>query len=459
MRHIESDPLGSPLHLETSAEQRLREENETLRRQLQELKSNGNGPGHGGGPAHMWRPSRLTILAIVLAATLVVTAAFLVGYARVRGQRALIVNEASDEQHAVTRVDVEQATRSTRDSDVQLPGNIQAITEAPLLARADGYVIKRMADIGDRVKAGQDLAEIDAPELADQVRQGKASLQQAQAALDQAQANLQQGKTDLDLARVTAERWANLSARGVVSKQENDQYQSQMKSRAAAVEALEKAVVVQRNNVKAAEANVSRLETMLGYRMVKAPFDGVITLRNVDSGALVNAGSTLLFRVAQIGTMRIYVNVPQTLANSVKPGQPAQVSVANLPGRHFQGTIARTANSLDPASRTLLLEVHVANPDGSLFPGMYAQVDLKSVRVDPPLLISSTALVLLSEGTKVAVVRPDNTVHLQGVSVGRDYGDRLEITGGLHDGDTVILNPGDSAREGAKVVPVRAGAK
>jgi RND family efflux transporter MFP subunit len=177
-------------------------------------------------------------------------------------------------------------------------------------------------------------------------------------------------------------------------------------------------------------------------------------LRNVDTGALVSAGSTLLYRIAQTGTLRAYVNVPQVNANSVRVGQPARLTVSNLPGRTFPGTVARTANSLDPTSRTMLAEISVPNPDGSLFPGMYAQVELSSARAEPPLLIPSEALIARSDGAQVAVVGPDQIVHLQKIEVGRDYGDRLEILQGLREGDTIIAAPGDSAREGAKVTPV-----
>jgi RND family efflux transporter MFP subunit len=288
----------------------------------------------------------------------------------------------------------------------------------------------------------------------DQVRQAKANLQQVQAAVEQALANYQQGKSDMELARITAERWNNLVTRGVVSRQDNDQYQAQYQSKLASLNALEKAIAAQRSNVSAAEASVANLERMQSYLLVKAPFAGVITLRNVDVGALVNAGNTMLLRIAQTATLRTYVNVPQSHANSVRPGQAAQVSVSNLPGRHFIGTVVRTANSLDPASRTLLVEVHVPNPDGSLFPGMYAQVDLSSARANPPLLVPSDALIADAGGTSIAVVRPDHTVHLQKIEIGRDYGDRLEITNGLQEGDTIIPNPGDAAREGLKVAPV-----
>jgi RND family efflux transporter MFP subunit len=174
----------------------------------------------------------------------------------------------------------------------------------------------------------------------------------------------------------------------------------------------------------------------------------------VDVGALVNTGTTMLFRVAQTDMLRVYVNVPQISANSVKPGQRAELTVTNLPGRHFAGVVERSANSLDPNSRTMLLEVRVPNPDGALFPGMYSQVDLSSPRAHPPLTVPSEALMMQPGGSTVAVVRPDHTVHLQKIEVGRDYGDRLEVVNGLQDGDTIIPNPSDVAREGLKIEPV-----
>jgi len=225
------------------------------------------------------------------------------------------------------------------------------------------------------------------------------------------------------------------------------------------VQSLEKAIAVQRANIAAAEANLARLDQMQAYRVVKAPFAGVVTLRNVDVGALVNSASTLLYRIAQTGTLRTYVNVPQTNASSIHAGQPARLSVTNLPGRSFTGTVARTANSLDPNSRTMLVEVQVPNADGALLPGMYAQVDLSSPRTNAPLLVPGDALMVRGDGTQVAVVRPDSTVHLQKIQVGRDYGDRLEVLSGLQMGDRIIANPGDSAREGAKVDPVDAADK
>jgi len=436
--------------------ERLRREVEELKRQLHQQKEAGRGGSHPGPGGQLWHPSGLTIAVLFLAVTILIVGAFFAGYIPLQKRNAIIRGEASQQEQALPRVAVIQVGRSSRQSDLELPGNIQPITEAPILARADGYVLRRMVDIGDRVQTGQPLAEIAAPEIDQQIRQAQASLQQARAALDQAVANFEQGKSNLELARITAERWSKLVARGAVSKQENDQYQSQYQAQMSNVQALEKAVSAQRSNIAAAEANVARLDEVQGYRVVKAPFDGVITVRNVDVGALVNAGSTMLFRVAQNATLRAYVNVPQTNASFIRPGQPAQLSVSNLPGRHFTGTVVRTANALDPTSRTLLVEIQVPNSDGALLPGMYAQVDLSNARSTAPLLVPGDALIVRAAGTQVALVRPDHTVHLQKIEVGRDYGDRLEVLSGLREGDTIIPNPGETAREGAKVDPVPA---
>jgi len=398
-----NQPGSEELAVQETAEEKLRKEVEDLKRQLHEQKDLAHGSSHSA-IAKPWHPSGATILSLFLVAVVLIVVAFFAGYIPLQKRNALIGAQAQEQEQALPRVDVIEVGRSTRSGELQLPGNIEAVTEAPILARADGYIRRRLVDIGDRVQAGQAVAEIEAPELDQQIRQAQASVQQAQAALEQALANSEQGKSNLELARVTAQRWASLVAQGVVSKQDNDQYQAQYQSQLAGVQALEKAIAVQRANIAAAEANLARLNEMQGYRVVKAPFAGVITLRNVDVGALVNAASTLLYRIAQTDTLRTYVNVPQTNASSIHPGQAARLSVTNLPGRSFTGTVARTANSLDPASRTMLVEVQVPNADGALLPGMYAQVDLSSSRANAPLLVPGDALLVRADGTQVAVI-------------------------------------------------------
>ena len=451
MRYKDSDLTSAGPGSNT--EESLRLENEELRRQLQQLRSTSYHPS-AGVPASFWRPSPVTVWALGLFVLLLLVLAFFAGYIPLLHRNRLIIDEAQHRERAVPQVTVVTVGRSSHNSSLQLPGNIQAITEAPLLARADGYIKRRLADIGDRVRAGDTLAVIEAPELDEQVHQAEAIVRQAQAGADQADANLRQGRADLELARVTAGRYAHLVSDGSVSAQENDQYQAQHKLKMAALQSLEQALRGQESARTAAQANAARLENMKGYRNVVAPFDGVITLRNVDSGALVNSGSTLLFRIAQTNSLRIYLNVPQTNAGSIHRGDTASLSVSNLPGRTFVGNVARTSNALDPSSRTLLVEVHVPNPDGALLPGMYAQVILNSSRVNPPLLIPSDALIVTSAGTQVAVVQPSRRVHLQTIVAGRDYGDRLEVMTGVKDGDVIIAHPGDVLHEGAMVDPI-----
>ncbi|MBV9400081.1 MAG: efflux RND transporter periplasmic adaptor subunit [Bryobacterales bacterium] len=435
-----------------TTEEQLRKQVEDLKRQLKEQKR--TDAADAALPSNRWRPSRLTIAAIFLAAAVLMVIAFLAGYIPLQKREALVQAETAEQDEALPRVEVIQVGRVPGQNQLELPGSIQAVTEAPILARADGYLSKRLVDIGDRVRTGQPLAEIDAPELDQQLLQAKAALQQAQASLEQALANHEQGQANLQLARVTAQRWKQLAAAGVVSQQDNDQYQAQLTAQTANVQALEKAIAAQRSNVAAAEANIARLNDVLSYRVVKAPFDGVITVRNVDTGALVVSGTTLIYRIAQTGMLRTYVNVPQANAGAVHTGQAASLSVSTFPGRRFPGKVARTASALDASTRTMLVEVEVPNAGGSLLPGMYAQVDLNSTTANAPLVIPAEALIFRAEGTRVAMVRPDHTIHLQTVVIGRDYGDKLEITQGLRSGDTIVANPGDATREGVKVEPV-----
>jgi RND family efflux transporter MFP subunit len=237
---------------------------------------------------------------------------------------------------------------------VVLPGNIQAIEETPIYARANGYLRRRLVDIGDQVRGGQLLAEIETPELDQQ--------------LMQARANLQQARATLELARIMAERWDELERRERVARQEADQQRSALAVSQATFNAAQA-------TVNAQEANVRQLETMQSFRRVTAPFDGIITARHVEAGALITAGSNTttpqLFTVARIDTLRIYVNVPQPIVPSMQPGQTAQVLVQEFPQRSFTGQVIRTANALDPASRTLLTEVQLSNRDATLLPGMY----------------------------------------------------------------------------------------
>ena len=405
-------------------------------------------------PEVRWRPTRTTIAALILGALVFLIVAFLAGYLPLQQREATLRAEADAQQRGLPRLVVMRVERGPTQDEIKLPGTMQALTEAPILARTDGYLKRRLVDIGDRVRASQVLAEIDAPEVDQQIHQAEAAIEQAAAAAEQAQANLEQGRANRELARVTAERIQRLTERGISPQQDGDQSRAQLAAQDANVQALEKAILAQRSNLAAAKANLARLQELQGYRLVKAPFDGVITLRNVDVGALVSTGNTLLYRIAQIGTLRTYVNVPQAYVTAVRVGQSAALTVSHFPGRSFQGTVARTANALDPATRTMLVEVDVPNSDGTLFPGTYAEVDLSGSRTNPPLVVPAAAILFRTDGAQVAVVQSDHTVHLQKINVGRDYGDRVEILQGVEEGATIVAAPGDSARDGAKIVPV-----
>jgi RND family efflux transporter MFP subunit len=433
-----------------NTEDQLRAEIEDLKRQLE--RQDAAGGGHGRQPSG---PSRPTLVLLGLLLVALVVAGFFQGYLPRQRREKVLAAESKAGAATLPVVNVQLVKRSNGSATLLLPGNIQAITEAPVLARASGYLVKRLADIGDRVAAGQVLARIEAPELDQQIRQAQAAVDQANSTVQQADAAIQQGRTNANLARVTSERWNNLFAKGVVSRQEKDTYQAQYEAQQSNVQALEKAAAAARSNAAAVEANVRRLNQLREYQTVHAPFAGVITVRNVDVGALVNEGSTLLYRIAQTGRLRTYVNVPQGSADEVRVGQLATLSIADLPGRKFPGIVTRTANALDPASRTLLVEVQVPNP-GVLMPGMYTQVDLALPQNDPPLLIPGDTLVVRPDGPQVATVGPDDRVHFARIQLGRDFGDRLEVLSGLQEGQRVAVNPSDDVREGVQVKPVAA---
>ncbi len=453
MHHTESnEPESEEILTVESNEERLLREIEDLKRQL-EQRPPAEPAGHTvtAQPPH---PSRGVLTFLFVVAALAVAAAFLAGYLPRRLQQETVARETAAEQSQAPGVNVVQAIPSQATSSLVLPGNVAALTEAPILARADGYLKSRYADIGDRVKVGQLLGEIDAPDLDQQVRQAQATLAQSEASLEQAKSNYQQGQANQALAAITAKRWAHLVVKGAVSLQENDQYQAQLKAQTANLDALNKAIDAAKSNVAAAQANLGRLRELQGYEQVRAPFAGVITVRNVDVGALITTGQTLIFRIAQTNVLRTYVDVPQGNAPDIRVGQPAVLRIPDLARRQFAGHVTRVADALDPASRTMLTEVQVPNPEGTLRPGMYALVDLNVIRKEPPLLIPGDALVVRANGTLAAVVGPDHVVRFHKIDVGRDFGDRIEVLSGLSNGDLVVVNPSDVVQEGAKVNPV-----
>ena len=380
--------------------------------------------------------------------------------------------------------------RAASSTQLMLPGNITPITEAYIYARAAGYLKQRYVDIGDRVQAGQKLADIEAPDLDQQVSQARAALAQAQGQLGQSQAALDQLTATRDLAEVTWQRYQVLTAAGAVSRQDGDNQSTAAKTSAANVIAQQKTVRAMEEYVHASQATLDRLLALQGYERITAPFAGFITARNVDVGALISAtGSSLgpirsntaapsdvpsggeMFRLAEIGKLRILIAVPQTNAPGVRVGQAATVTVQQIPNLSFPGKVTRTSDSLDAQSRTLLTEVDVDNPRGALLPGMYAMVSFITDRIDPPFMVPDAALVVRSSGTVVAVLQPltpeeqkarageidpamltrIRRVHFQTVEPGRDYGVELEISNGLKAGAEVAVDPGDAVQEGAIV--------
>lgn len=439
--------VTDPVH---DKEALLRAEIEDLKRKLEEHQ-------RGAHANKARRPSALALWLLAVVVVAIFAGAFFAGYLPNVARQTALAKEVKEESVALTPVNVAAVEQAPANSQLVLPGSIQAVTEAPVLARASGYIKKRYVDIGDRVTAGQLLAEIEAPELDQQVQQAKAQVGQARAALEQATANLAQGKTNTDMARLTNDRWQALVTKGAVARQDADTYKSAYEASMQNVQALEQAVSVARNNVAVSEANLGHFTEMQGYLKVKAPFAGVITLRNIDTGALVGEGSTLLFRTAQTDRLRTYVNVPQADAPGIHVGQPAELKIPDLPQLKFKGTVTRTASALDPATRTLLVEVQVPNETGKLLPGMYSEVYFTTPRVEPPLIIRGDALVVRGNGNLVALVGDNDVVHYQNIDVGRDYGDRIEVLGGVRKGDRVVISPGDAVREGTRVKPMLVG--
>jgi RND family efflux transporter MFP subunit len=322
-------------------------------------------------------------------------------------------------ESAVPTVAVVAPQSGAPEQEIVLPGTIQAFADAPIYARTNGYVRKWYADIGTRVKAGQLLAELDAPELQQQ-------LQQARADLGTAEANAR-------LAQTTAERYRDLIKTDSVSRQDVDNANGALEARQAAVES--------------ARANVKRLEQLTAFTRIEAPFGGVVTARNIDVGALVDAGNNAreLFHVADMRTLRVFVNVPEIYSRVAKPGLGADLTLREFGGRRFSGRLVRTANAIDVASRTLLSEIDVDNARGELLAGSYCEVHLKLGDGGAPVMkLPVNALIFRADGLQVATVKGGNRVALQSVTVGRDFGDAVEVLSGISASDRVIVNPPDS---------------
>ena len=342
-------------------------------------------------------------------------------------ERALTDLARETREAAVVSVAVTRPSTGTASEEVSLPGNIQPFTDAAIFARTTGYLKKRYADLGSQVKAGQVLAEIDTPEIDQQLLQARADLATAQA--------------NARLAQTTAERYQDLIKTDSVSRQDLDNALGNYDAKKAAVQSE--------------DANVKRLEELQRFKTIYAPFDGVITARNTDIGALIGSGSGAreLFHIASMTRLRIFVNVPQLYSSAVRVGMTADIEIQNLPGRKVTGRLARTAQAIDPDSRTLLSEIDLDNPGGEILPGSFAQVHLKLPTAATTFRLPVSTLIFRSDGLRVAVVK-DGTVSLLPVTLGRDFGTTVEVVAGLKGGEPVVVNPPDSLADGQTVVVV-----
>jgi len=375
-------------------------------------------------------PSSRSLTRYGIGAGVIAIAIAAVGIAsRVNADRALGEIAADN---AIPSVTVIRAEQGKGGDALILPGNVQALNSAALYARTNGYVRRWVADIGDRVSAGQTLAIIDAPEVDQQ--------------LAQAQADYQTSLANQALAKTTAVRWDALLEKDAVSKQEADERRGDLAARTAVA--------------NAAAANVRRLKALQGFTRIEAPFDGVVSSRSAQIGALVAAGNAAaqpLFTVSDIRRMRIYVRVPQGYSAGIKAGMHAIVTVPEFPGREFDAVLTRTADAVDPSSGTVLVEVQAANPDSALKPGAYAQVRFPNVDASS-ISIPASALLFREEGTLLATLDNRNRVRLRPITIGRDNGASIEVSNGLSGNERIIDTPPDAIAEGDEVRPQKAAA-
>jgi RND family efflux transporter MFP subunit len=401
-------------------------------------------------------PARTRTILVIVGILIVAFLAFLVLGLIARHRHAkTLAADSSQAASAPPQVYIVHPTTAPT-SDWPLPANTQAMQDAIVYARVSGYLSKRYVDIGDKVKAGQLLAEIQSPELDQQLNQARASLQQANRQLDLQKANL-------ELSRTTMARYQGADREGAVAKEALDQSVSAFKTADAAVAAAQA-------TVDASQATVRQYEAMTAFERVLAPFDGIITQRNVDVGALITAGSpvnntsvapnsvmgtpTGLFEVSQVDTLRVFVGVPQAFAGNVKRGLAAQVQIRGGLETPVGATVARTADALDPATRTLLTEVDIPNSSHMLFPGEFVYITFKLSPVGRRWRLPATALIFDAAGTQLMLVGPDHRLQLQKVTVGRDFGDAIDIQAGLSGGETVVAQPDVALQSGQIVVPI-----
>lgn len=388
-------------------------------------------------------PSRLRLgaLAVLMLAAL--------GTLGVFGVRARARVEADrDEATAAARTDrprvlVTKAERAPSRVEQVLPGTASPLFQTAIYARTSGYLKRWLVDIGDTVKEGQLLAEIETPEV-------DAQLLQARAALAEAEATVERDRASEALSRVNLGRVRRVIDSGAGSSQDLDASE-------AAAKVATATVGVSEATIAAGRANVKRLEDLQRFQRVTAPFAGVVTARNFDAGALMvadNAAAKELFHIARIDTIRVFADVPQTFATGIRPGHRAPVFRREVPGREFPGTVARTTNAIDPTTRTLRVEVDVPNPDGALLPGMYLQVRFSLEAPAAVVRVPGAAVITRADGAKVALVGEGQAVRYRPVTVGRDYGTTVDLVSGLTGGETLIIRPGDDLPDGTVVEPV-----
>lgn len=391
--------------------------------------------------------SLLTVLALALVGVIAVGM-----WPRINRQKILLA-EAKSESAQLPIVRVARVERTTGSADLELPGDLQALIESPIYARVEGYISKRHVDIGWKVKKGQILAELETPELDQQIKQARAAVSQSEASVKQAEAKLVEVKASLKLSEITAGRWKQLAQEGVTSRQDADEKQAAWEVRKAETDAVDASLTAAREAKSALQANVSRLEELKSFSKLPAPFDGIITFRHPDVGTLISAGTSKeVFRVADISTIRVFVNVPQAYVNDVRPGIPSILHVDDI-NKDYNVTIGGIANALDMNSRTMLAVIKLPNPSGQLMPGMYSRVQLKLPNQASVLTIPADTVVTRNEGTFVAVVRPtDRRVEFRKIQITRDTGTKVEVNHGIAVGDMLVMNPNDEIRDNVMVV-------
>lgn len=401
-------------------------------------------PSGPSTPARSWRPV-VAAVGLLAVGTAVLGALYAAGQRPRREQQAALDAETAESITRRPRVQVSVPFRRDRPADLTLPGEIRAFQDTSIFARTDGYLKRHLVDIGDHVEAGALLAEIDTPEL-DQ------ALKQAEAQLAQSRANRQLAESRLKLAALSLRRSQQLNNRGAETRQLLDQYTAEFQ---VAEATLQTAAA----DIEARAANASRLAELQKFQKVVAPFRGVITERNIDAGALISPGSNQpLFRIAQTDTLKVHVNVPQASAIAIRAGQQAEVLVREHPDRTFLGNVTRTAGAIETRSRTLLTEVVLPNDRGELYAGMYVKVRFHEAG-GRPLLVPATTLMINTQGTRVAVVGPDHSLHYQEVQLGRDYGQDIEVLRGLSGTEQLVQNPTENLVEGVKVDPIESPLK